>query len=279
MNLIPFAYLASTQELVDVADVPSGKGCQCVCPSCKIPLIAKKGEVKEWHFAHDSQFIDKEQTEPCDFSWAVAVKMMLKQLLMEGTEIVLPDYYMELPSIGYKSTNQQVLITKSSIAEYHNPILKEYGCDIVLEVEGKKLGLIFFLNKRKIKDEQMIDPHLVGLIGIDINSFAYDETGKAINHLRAYLKLSLESHVRAKSWLYHARQRSVIEKELQRQRTLKNVELSRDVRQGRNKALFTTVEKFQGLWFCVACKHSYQGENIGLNPCPKCNSHFYRKAL
>ncbi|PKH86886.1 putative zinc ribbon protein [Colwellia sp. Bg11-28] len=279
MNLIPFAYLASTQELVDVADVPSGKDCQCVCPSCKIPLIAKKGMVKEWHFAHDSQFIDKEQTEPCDFSWAVAVKMMIKQLLMDGTEISLPDYHMELPSIGYKSTNQKVLITKPSRVKYSNPTLKEYGCDIILEVGGKKLGLIFFMSKKNTMDEQTIDPHLVGLIGVDINGFAYDETGKAINHLRAYLKLSIESHVRSKSWLYHARQRSVIEKELQRQRTLKNLELSRDARLGRNKALDTTVDKFQSSWFCVACKHSYQGENIGLNPCPKCNSHFYRKAV
>ncbi len=276
MNLIPFAYLASTHELIDVADVPSGKNCQCYCPSCKIPLIAKKGDIKDWHFAHDSQFIDKEQIEPCDFSWAVAVKMMLKQLLIEGVEILLPDYHMELPSVGYKSTSKQVLITKSSIAEYRSPILKEYGCDIVLEIEGKKLGLIFALNKRDTNDEPYVDPHLVGLIGIDINSFAYDETGNAINHLRAYLKLSIEGHVRGKYWIYHARQRSVVEKELQRQRTLKNIELSRDTRQGRNKAQITTIEKS---WFCVACNHSYQGKNIGLNPCPKCNSHFYRKAL
>jgi hypothetical protein len=279
MNLIPFAYLASTHELIDVADVPSGKDCQCYCPSCKIPLIAKKGEIKEWHFAHDNKFIDKEQIEPCDFSWAVAVKMMLKQILIEGIEILLPDYHMELPSIGYKSTSKQVLITKSSIAEYHNPTLKKYGCDIILEVEGNKLGLIFSLNKGNTKDELTIDHHLVGLIGIDINSFAYDETGKAINHLRAYLKLSIEGHIRGKYWVYHARQRGLIEKELQRQRTLKNIKLSRETRQERKKTQITTVKKSQGSWFCVACNHSYQGGNIGLNPCPKCNSYFYRKAV
>ncbi len=279
MNLIPFAYLTSTEELVDVADVPSGKSCQCVCPSCNIPLIAKKGEINEWHFAHDSQFIDKEQTEPCDFSWAIAVKMMLKQLLMEGTEILLPDYYMELPSIGYKSASQQVLITKSSIAKYRCPTLKEHGCDVVLEVGDKKLGLIFSKNMEPTIYEQTIDSHLVGLIGVDITSFAHDEAGKAINHLRAHLKASLERNKRAKFWIYHARQKSVVEQELLQQRTIKKIELNRDSNQGRKKPKVASVAKTPRSWFCVACNHHYQGENIGLNPCPKCHSHFYRRSL
>jgi hypothetical protein len=42
MNLIPFALLLDTKLLIDVADVESGKKCGCICPSCKIPLIAKK---------------------------------------------------------------------------------------------------------------------------------------------------------------------------------------------------------------------------------------------
>jgi Zn finger protein HypA/HybF involved in hydrogenase expression len=32
-------------------------------------------------------------------------------------------------------------------------------------------------------------------------------------------------------------------------------------------------------WYCVSCQHEYQGYSLGLNPCPKCDSHFYRKML
>lgn len=59
MNLIPFALSLNTNLLVDVDDVQSGKKCGCICPSCNIPFIARKGDVNEWHFAHDSQFIEK----------------------------------------------------------------------------------------------------------------------------------------------------------------------------------------------------------------------------
>jgi hypothetical protein len=277
MNLIPFALLPETDLLVDVADVASGRKCGCICPSCKIPLIAKKGEIKEWHFSHDSKYIDKDQVEPCDFSWSVAVKMMLKQLLMEGCKLLVPDYFVELSDVGYKSLAIQVLVTKSSLVKYQNPILKELSCDVVLEVCGKKLGVILFSKKQNLEVEYQVSQSLVGLIGINVNSFAYDENGNGINHLRSFLKLSLEDNARGKFWLYHARQKATLEKEEARQRTLRNIEFSRNVRKEKNMNLVKPIELSTVTWHCVSCNHLYQGESVGLNPCPKCQTHFYRK--
>jgi len=41
-------------QLVDIVDVPSGKS-DLVCPYCGVKLVAKKGQVKEHHFAHTGQ--------------------------------------------------------------------------------------------------------------------------------------------------------------------------------------------------------------------------------
>ncbi|MEW6499516.1 MAG: competence protein CoiA family protein, partial [Cyanobacteriota bacterium] len=41
-------------KLVDIVDVPSGKS-DLVCPYCGVKLVAKKGQVKEHHFAHTEQ--------------------------------------------------------------------------------------------------------------------------------------------------------------------------------------------------------------------------------
>ncbi|MEP0797335.1 GIY-YIG nuclease family protein [Trichocoleus sp. DQ-A3] len=41
-------------KLVDIVDVPSGKS-DLVCPYCGVKLVAKKGQVKEHHFAHTGQ--------------------------------------------------------------------------------------------------------------------------------------------------------------------------------------------------------------------------------
>jgi hypothetical protein len=45
-------YGLKQNELVTIDDVDSGLKCDCICPSCKQRLIARKGEIKEHHFAH-----------------------------------------------------------------------------------------------------------------------------------------------------------------------------------------------------------------------------------
>ena len=37
-----------------VGDVPRGLACGCFCEACASPLVAKRGEVNEWHFAHEA---------------------------------------------------------------------------------------------------------------------------------------------------------------------------------------------------------------------------------
>lgn len=37
-----------------LADVPSGLACDCTCLWCGGPMVAKKGAINEWHFAHEN---------------------------------------------------------------------------------------------------------------------------------------------------------------------------------------------------------------------------------
>ena len=41
-------------KLVSIEEVDSGKS-NLICPYCGVTLIAKKGKVKEHHFAHDGE--------------------------------------------------------------------------------------------------------------------------------------------------------------------------------------------------------------------------------
>ncbi len=49
-----FAALDAQGQIRFVGDVARGAACGCFCPVCASPLIAKLGEVNEWHFAHIS---------------------------------------------------------------------------------------------------------------------------------------------------------------------------------------------------------------------------------
>jgi competence CoiA-like predicted nuclease len=76
MSLIPFAYSTPLKKLVDVSDVPSGLSCMCLCPSCNMKLLARKGEVNEHHFSHFDKAIND-----CNYSYWVSVRDMAKQIL------------------------------------------------------------------------------------------------------------------------------------------------------------------------------------------------------
>ena len=49
---LPYARAAASGGTVHVSSVSRGLACNCVCQYCEQPLVAKKGAVKEHHFAH-----------------------------------------------------------------------------------------------------------------------------------------------------------------------------------------------------------------------------------
>lgn len=69
--------------------VPSGLGCGCTCMVCGAALVAKKGQINDWHFAHESG-----QTNPeCAAGAANLLRKMAAQRLSEtGRFPQIPPY-------------------------------------------------------------------------------------------------------------------------------------------------------------------------------------------
>lgn len=89
INHIPFGLRAKDQQFVDVADVPKGRKCGCICPSCHIPLIARQGRINRWHFAHASRKIE-DLEQGCQYSFFVSVRAMAKQIIESGFQLSTP---------------------------------------------------------------------------------------------------------------------------------------------------------------------------------------------
>ncbi len=53
--MIRIPYAERDGRLVHVSSVERGLGCGCVCPVCKDPVLARKGDVMRHHFAHYSR--------------------------------------------------------------------------------------------------------------------------------------------------------------------------------------------------------------------------------
>jgi competence CoiA-like predicted nuclease len=64
-------------NIVYIKDAIKGQNCGCFCPGCKQPLVAKKGDIREQHFAHKSKDYD------CEHGFQSALHYMAKDIFME----------------------------------------------------------------------------------------------------------------------------------------------------------------------------------------------------
>lgn len=66
-----------------VDEVSRGLACECTCPNCGEKVIARQGDVREWHFAHAT-------VAECDFAAESALHRAAKQVLLQNKGISIP---------------------------------------------------------------------------------------------------------------------------------------------------------------------------------------------
>ncbi len=75
-------------KLLHISEVASGLECECVCPRCGDRLVAKKGPIREHHFAHAAG-------GDCPTAVETALHRAAKEILERRKEIVLPSVGIE----------------------------------------------------------------------------------------------------------------------------------------------------------------------------------------
>ena len=93
---VPFGLHKKTNKYIGIDEAKNGLACGCICPSCKMQLIARQGDKNEDHFSHY-----KSAQVECEYSYWVAVRSMAKQLI-EKKKIIAVDissesFFMQLP--------------------------------------------------------------------------------------------------------------------------------------------------------------------------------------
>lgn len=67
-----------------IDEVNRGLACECTCPKCGERVIARQGEVREWHFAHSSG-------AECEHAAESALHLAAKQLLIGTRGMEIPE--------------------------------------------------------------------------------------------------------------------------------------------------------------------------------------------
>lgn len=72
------------KQLVNIKQVERGLACHCFCFECSEPVVARKGDKNEHHFAHSSN------KESCHINPESILHKFAKQVIMEAKTVVLP---------------------------------------------------------------------------------------------------------------------------------------------------------------------------------------------
>lgn len=203
---IPFGRRLEDKQLVDVSRVKRGSKCGCVCESCGTPLIARQGEIREWHFAHASKGVSGYTKKECEYSFWVSVVSMAKQVISTASSIKLPSLIM------YSGDGSEVVVTRQQTSKLDEvnieKCIAQVSADAVLSFHEYAVAVIFTA-PHKVADvftPQGGSAKNVGVLEISLSDapswfFGEKTTGeysKKISH-------HIFSDVENRRWLYHPR--------------------------------------------------------------------------
>ena len=89
-NDTTYALSNITQRLVHISKVDDGKNCDCICPYCKKPMIANKGEKNRHYFSHERKGEKNSNLAKCRTE---TIHKLAIQIIEEKKSVMLPPYY------------------------------------------------------------------------------------------------------------------------------------------------------------------------------------------
>lgn len=267
-GLIPFGLRLSDEQLVDVSEVDRGKKCGCICPSCRTPLLAKKGEIKEWHFAHAHKGVYKATEKGCEYSFWVSVVLMAKQVIAEAKKMSLPSLVM------YSDDGAEVCVAEQTAVPIDEVKVEPSGqngfFDAQLIVNEYVIAVVFTRPDKGVRLMPVLqtDELNIGILEISLvkaGEWFFEQDAKG-----EYSKI-ISSHVvddvSNKRWLYHPRARVLEGRYGYQLRTMGPT---------MNKGLGIRARWLQGRWFtCRMCDSKWCGSHV----CQSCQTHLYSSLL
>jgi hypothetical protein len=306
LNLIPFGLRQADEAFVDVAEVARGRACGCICPSCKTPLIARQGEVKEWHFAHASRGVHQSTQQSCEFSLYVSVRMMARQMIGEQLEIELPELNGQVTE-GLGEYGEPVRIEFSVAPRKHLTLtdveVERSFAGVPVDVYGQIREIpfiIYFTHPGRPVPPELQTPsnHRCGILELTLNN-APALLQIARSHAQPYreaLARFLAQDLASKRWIYHPRYQRCKTKAVQKAREkLAKQAAIREMREktrGWREPLeepspepletieeYHLPEKHRVIYTCLICKVEWEDWDPGASCCPECGEHLYRSVV
>ena len=149
-------------EMVHVDSVPQGTACNCICPHCKEPLIARnKGEIRKHGFAHHSE----NRQSNLKICYDVIRYKLAEHTILHKKKIHVPSYY------GiFKAADIDFVDVKID-SQYER---EDKQPDVIATTHEGKQYLIEFTFKHKVQHKRDIDYNNLTCLEIDLSGQTLD---------------------------------------------------------------------------------------------------------
>lgn len=201
---IPFGLDKASGTIKEAGDVSRGRACGCVCLSCRQGLMAKKGDVIVWHFSHDQDAVDRPVRE-CEISFESCCRLYTIDLAMGGL-------IKGLRTPARRVRVQDILRPVCEAKQFLNvDYLLSTRYDLEARIPGGSIAIFLAYSGRGLPPKPE-DPRQ-GLLAIDIERIRdmYATTPSGPGALRALITKVFTSDNPGKTWLYHPREKAVID--------------------------------------------------------------------
>lgn len=250
MPRIPFG--RRNGEMVGAHRVKNGRACDCVCPSCDGPLIARQGPVRPAHFAHDRH------TPSCTSGHETSLHEKAKDILKNavGRTLVMPECSVkESACCGEFSAEVSKCVCESMRTTIDNAAIEylsedsRYRADVRLQLVQEYAGQhsptdvwveIAVCNKKTEKERNYLRERKQACLEIDLSEFLgiFESEIATTETIEADLTaavLGQDSEPRYITWIYHPeedRMRELAQEEAQLKAEAK-ARAAQNVRPGR----------------------------------------------
>jgi len=298
--LIPFGLHKITGEIVEPEDVVSGRACDCICPGCKAPILARHPKVNRSHFAHDSKHENAKPEEECPFSSAVAVAMMIREVasLFVGKVLYTPSYecLLEFDCCFDGATVVQVCDSAYMVIDEVEVGVFEFSrrFDIKFSVAGIPV-YVDLIHKGKLPVtlfDSELDEAGASILELDCDSFVpnWARKDKAQRFSEAVTEFVLEWGLRR--WSLHSSQAQKV-KSVKNAHQCKSYYESNDYITGHVPEASRVEEAMKlrarieaelsaerkDLYLCLKCKEEWLHTSNQQPNCPNCHTHLFARKL
>lgn len=219
MNLFYVGYVMSVAKLkyglrngvlIHIDNVVSGKACGCQCPSCNAPLIARKGDRRENHFAHEGL--------TCKYAFETVLHMLAKQIIDNSKSIILPRVSLSFSS---NRADLEVFDERTLDIDFVELEVNEDGFvpDVIIyKGQHRLLVEIYVTHKVNSAKKQLLQEKKLSCIEINLSKEPRDLDIETLTELIVY-------RTDNKQWIYNNKVTQLREK-LERLAVEKNIQWS-----------------------------------------------------